>query len=266
MTETKKIIENGAKRKQYSAPALEKGLDLLELLSDELDGLTITEITERLNRSVGELFRMLVVLEQRGYVEIPANSDKYKLTLKMFGLSNKYPPVKKLTLRAKPEMQKLAYQIEQSCHLVIYYAGKGHVVVQQDSPSDRIFSVRLGAEAPLINTCSGHILLAFSAPEMQKIMIEKIPKHHSKMAEKEFYAKLQEITLNGYEKILSEQAHGVTDIGYPIFDHRGDVVAALVVPFLAYLDGSHPISLESAMDYIKQSALEISNSLGYQNI
>ncbi len=266
MTETKKNIENTTKRKQYSAPAPEKGLDLLELLSQELNGLTIGEITKRLNRSVGELFRMLVVLEQRGYVELPQNTDKYKLTLKMFGLSNRYPPVKKLTLLAKPEMQKLAYQIEQSCHLAIYYGGKGQVIVQQDSPSDRVFSVRLGAEAPLINTCSGHILLAFSLPEMQKIMISKIPAHHPKIVKGEFYEKLQKIALQGYEKILSEQAHGVTDIGYPIFDHNGDVVAALVVPFLAYLDGSHPIELESAMEFIRQSALQISNLLGYQNI
>lgn len=62
-------------RKVYSAPALEKGLDLLELLANEADGLNISEITRRLNKSVGELFRMLVVLEQRGYVEMSSGSD-----------------------------------------------------------------------------------------------------------------------------------------------------------------------------------------------
>ena len=39
MTEKKTTKETGSRKKHYSAPALEKGLDLLELLSYEVDGL-----------------------------------------------------------------------------------------------------------------------------------------------------------------------------------------------------------------------------------
>ena len=264
MTEKKEKNSVNSGKKQYSAPALEKGLDLLELLSTEIDGLSIGEITKRLDRTVGELFRMLVVLEQRGYVELASNSDKYKLTLKMFGLSNQHPPIKKLTTIAKPIIQELTYHIEQSCHLVIYYEGKGHVLVQQDSPSERIFSVRLGAEAPLITTCSGHILLAFSNAKMQKIMLDKIPEHHPKLFDSSFKNKLKTIKDQGYEKILSEQIQGVIDVGYPVFDHNGDVVAALAVPFLEYLDGSHKVSFASAQKKIAAAADNISLNLGYQ--
>ena len=43
----------------YSAPALEKGLDILELLAGEAEGLSQAAIAERLGRSTGEIFRML---------------------------------------------------------------------------------------------------------------------------------------------------------------------------------------------------------------
>ncbi len=76
---------------------------------------------------------MLVVLEQRGYVSLPSGSDRYALTLQLFNLAHRFPPVKRLTKIAGPILQKLSYEIDQSCHLVIYYEGKGHVVVQQDS-------------------------------------------------------------------------------------------------------------------------------------
>ena len=42
----------------YAAPALEKGLDILELLSRQEAGLTRRDIAERLGRSVSEVFRL----------------------------------------------------------------------------------------------------------------------------------------------------------------------------------------------------------------
>src|SRR5215472_10472639 len=52
----------------YAAPALEKGLDILELLGRQRDGLTKSQLARSLDRSASEIFRMLVCLEQRGYV------------------------------------------------------------------------------------------------------------------------------------------------------------------------------------------------------
>jgi DNA-binding IclR family transcriptional regulator len=265
MTEKNITKETNSRKKHYSAPALEKGLDLLELLSYEIDGLNIAEITRRLDKSVGELFRMLAVLEQRGYIELPTGSDKYRLTLKMFSLSNRFPPIKRLTSLANPLMQSLSYTIEQSCHLVIYYEGKGHVVVQQDSPSTRVFSVRLGAEAPLMNTCSGHLLLAYSSPEKRELMLKRIPKSHPKPNQKALKSILKQVENQGFENIISVQAQGVEDIGYPVFDNTGQVAAALVVPFLGFLDGSHSVNADSAHEKIKATADEISRLLGFDN-
>ncbi|WP_371186029.1 IclR family transcriptional regulator [Thalassotalea maritima] len=264
MTEDTKGKEAGVKKKQYSAPALEKGLDLLELLSSEVDGLNIAEITSRLNKSVGELFRMLAVLEQRGYIETSKDSDKYRLTLRMFNLANRFPPIKRLTSLANPLMRKLSYAIEQSCHLVIYYEGKGHVVVQQDSPSARIFSVRLGAEAPLVNTCSGHLLLAFSDDEKREVMLNRVPKNHPKPNKKELKTILERVQEQGFESIVSAQTLGVTDVGYPIYDDTGQIAAALVVPFIGSLGDSQIIDAESAKVNIKATADEMSKLLGFE--
>ncbi|GAC16472.1 IclR family transcriptional regulator [Aliiglaciecola lipolytica] len=256
--------EATAKRKTYSAPALEKGLDILELLAGEADGLNISEITQRLNRSVGELFRMLVVLQQRGYVSLENGSDRYRLTLKIFGLAHRFPPVKRLTSISAPILQRLSYDIEQSCHLVIYYEGRGHVVVQQDSPSARVFSVRLGAEAPLLNTCSGHLLLSFADQNTRKQMLTRIPSQHHTDDEFDLEKVLAKVQSQGFESIQSAQAQGIQDVGYPVFDYRDQVIAALVVPFFEYFDGSRHTSIKEAHRYIKQAAMDISTSLGYE--
>lgn len=257
--ETKNIVKN---RKIYSAPALEKGLDILELLASEANGLNISEVTKKLGRSVGELFRMLMVLEQRNYIEIASDSDRYRLTLKMFGVANRFPPMKKLTIESAPILQLLASDIGQSCHIVVHYRGKGHVVVQQEPPLERVFSVRLGAEVPLINSCSGHVLLAFSGGKQSASMIDNIPDHHQKPEMVKLEHVLDRVRKQGFESILSAQTQGVKDVGYPIFDHHGNIVAVLSVPFLEYIDGSHKLSFLESKFKIKDAAEKISMRLG----
>ena len=60
----------------YRAPALEKGLDILELLADRPEGLSQSEIARALGRTVGEIFRMLNCLVERGFLSIQRPSDR----------------------------------------------------------------------------------------------------------------------------------------------------------------------------------------------
>ena len=53
---------------RYRAPALDKGLDILELLAGVDGGLTQAEIAKKLDRSPNEFYRMLDRLVRRGYV------------------------------------------------------------------------------------------------------------------------------------------------------------------------------------------------------
>src|SRR5215831_7001214 len=54
-------VESAPKTSRYRAPALEKGLDVIELLAAEKSPLNLSAISQRLGRSSGELFRMLQV-------------------------------------------------------------------------------------------------------------------------------------------------------------------------------------------------------------
>ncbi|MEO1244352.1 MAG: IclR family transcriptional regulator [Pseudomonadota bacterium] len=254
----------GKRKKEYSAPALEKGLDILEVLSSKNDGLTSKEISAALGKPMGQLFRMLVVLQQRGYVTYDAQSERYSLTLRIFDIANRLAPVRKLTQAATPLIRELSDTIQQSCHVVIYYDGKGHIVVQQDSPSERILVVRLGAEAPLADTCSGHVLLAYADDEQRAKMLAAIPGYHRKLSKTAAKKITERVRSAGYESIQSAQIQGVRDIGFPIFDHMGRCVAALVVPFLEYLDSSHPVKVKEARGMIQQTALLVSERLGHQ--
>ncbi len=251
------------RRKTYTAPALAKGLDILELMASEPGRLSLGQIADKLGRSKGEIFRMLVVLNDRDYIYLDRESETYGMTLKLFALTHRQPRIQRLSSAAAPAMSKLVQTIEQSCHLVIHYQGRGIVVVQQSSPADRGLNVRLGADASLANSCSGRILLAFSSLEERRRMLNearpKPPVHRAELKQA-----LSLVLKQGFEVVESEQVQGVKDIGYPVFDYSGTISAALVVPFLEHLDSSHKVDLEQARQHLAAAATDISDALGHR--
>ena len=266
MIKKKLVSSSSARRRSYTAPALSKGLDILELMTSETEGLTLGEVADKLGRSKGEIFRMLTILEDRNYIYRLSESDTYMLTLKLFELVHRHSYVKRLSSTVEPVMRKLVRAIEQSCHLVIYFNGRGIIIAQQDSPGERGLNVRLGATAPLPNTCSGHILLAFAEPEQRREMLaEQAPRHKKILTAKAADNMAERIRQQGFEQIESGQIQGVIDIGYPVYDYSGKVAAALVVPFLEYLDGSHRVSFEEAGKHLESAAATVSSALGYQS-
>lgn len=86
---------------RYRAPALDKGLDILELLARTDGGLTQVEIAKALGKSPNEFYRMLDRLVRRGYVQ-RQDGDRFTLTLKMFGLAHFHQPVRRLVSFAAP--------------------------------------------------------------------------------------------------------------------------------------------------------------------
>ncbi len=79
------------RRAAYSAPALEKGLDIIELLAAAPEPLSTRQIAEQLGRSKNEIFRMVFVLVERGYLSRDAATDVLTLSNRLFELGMRTP-------------------------------------------------------------------------------------------------------------------------------------------------------------------------------
>ncbi|KXI29096.1 IclR family transcriptional regulator [Paraglaciecola hydrolytica] len=244
---------------KYAAPALEKGLDILELLAGEPEGLKLKDIALSLKKSVSEVFRMVLVLERRTYLKFDADSDRYSLSMKLFEIAHQHVPVQKLVKAASLEMEKLAKNIEQSCHLTINSNNHVLVIVQKDSPMDKLISIRLGAKSPLLNSCSGHIFIAFSKEEQQQRILELLAVDATKG---ELANVISVVRNQGFERMLSKQIQGVEDIGFPVYGYENELVACLVVPYLHYIGDLNTVNINSAIAATKETAINISRKLG----
>jgi DNA-binding IclR family transcriptional regulator len=117
----------------YSAPALEKGLDILELLSKSESGLSQQEIAANLGRNLNEIYRMLTCLVERNYISTQAG--KYALTSKLFQLSHFHPPTYRLLSESIPVMEKLSAAILFPCDLRVYNNGVQTVIAAIQPPN-----------------------------------------------------------------------------------------------------------------------------------
>lgn len=261
MPDRKTTDADDPKAPAYSAPALEKGIDVIELLGTEPSGLSIGEMATRMGRSISELFRVVVVLERRGWLHKDATNDRYRVTYKLLEVAHRATPAQELTHAAAPLMHALAAAVEQSCHLVVLNetqsGARGLIVLRQESPGQTSFAVRLGTSIDLATNCSGHVLLAFASDERRAELLAGVK------GAKAVLARLDHVRGSGHECIPSARMNGVSDMRCPIYGFDGQVVAALTVPFLEAIDEAPHVGSAETLLLLKETAARLSTALGW---
>lgn len=244
---------------KYRAPALEKGLDIIELLAESVDGLAQKSIAQALERSQSEIYRMLTTLVRRGYVVRSSEDDHYSLSLKIFALAQRHPPVGRLLDVAPARMRVLSRRAWQSSHLVMESNGDIVVVASAESPGNWGLALRVGSVIGLGNTGSGRVLAAFRTDEEIEEMISL---HRPSVGEPpldkmEFRAHIERIREFGYERMPSATTVGVTNLSFPVLDQTGRSIASLSCPFLERIDAHDVPSLDQAQRMFQELAEEL---------
>lgn len=217
----------------YSAPALEKGLEIIELLAQAQEPLSTRAIADRLGRSKGEIFRMVFVLVERGYLLRDPVTDELTLSNRLFELGMRTPRSRQLVEVAAPAMEHLSERIGQSSHLVVVNRGETVVIAAAVGGADLSFTLRLGYRRSALEATSGQIILAFQDKDRRARMIEDALESADVAIDlAAFEARLDAIAARGHLVAQSHDVVGVTDIGAPILGRHGRAMAAIVVPYL----------------------------------
>ncbi|MET3592062.1 MULTISPECIES: IclR family transcriptional regulator [Mesorhizobium] len=247
---------------RYRAPALDKGLDILELLASVDGGLTQAEIAKRLDRSPNEFYRMLDRLVKRGYVTRP-DGDRYSLTLKLFGLGQLHAPVRRLVSYATSIMRELAETTWQANQLVVFDRGSAVVIAQQEAPRYWGISIRVGSHISLFDTGSGHVLLAFRSPEEREMMIaEHLRSNEEMKLSPDFFARLDQVRDRGYEMMASLQTAGVYNLSAPVLGPDGRGIAALTIPYITLVNAPAAPDITRTITLLQAAAARLSQLAG----
>lgn len=245
-----------AKTSRYRAPALEKGLDVIELLAAEKSPLNLSAISQRLGRSAGELFRMLQVLEFKGFITQAEHGAGYVLTNKLFALAMAQAPMRTLVETALPVMRRLAQDIGQSCHIAVASEDQIVVVTRIERPGDLGFSVRIGYRRDITRATSGLVLFAYQNEETRRAWLRRCRLKGE--AAEEFVARADAVRNRGHHEAASDFVRGIVDLSAPIL--RGDIaIAALTIPFVH----SNPLVMDmhKAAEHVRAAAAQISSDI-----
>lgn len=249
---------------KYRAPALEKGLDILELLAKHASGLTQAEVAKALGRSANEIYRMLTVLVHRGYISMSSEGDRYQLSMKLFTLAHRHPPMRRLVDQALPLMRKAAEMAQQSCHISIYDRREIIISSVVNSPATFGLSLRVGAIVGLYNTGSGRALAAFCSIQKRAEMIKnhQLVGGEPEMKRTKFESILDDIAKHGYVEMPSETTVGITNLAFPIFGPNEEAIAVLNCPFLKRIDKHSAPEINEVKSIFAGVAQQLSNSFG----
>ena len=152
----------------YKAPALEKGLDILEFLAASNSPQSLSEVALGLKRTSSQIFRMLLALERRGYVFRDPGSGKYDLSLKLYSIARSHHYLDLLLQVGRQPMRDLSEQLRESCFLAILDGKELLILAGTPAPGPLLVHVKFGERVPWDQTTAGRLLAAFMPADQRR--------------------------------------------------------------------------------------------------
>ena len=159
---------------------------------------------------------MLDVLVQRGFLtRLPDTT--YALTLRLFELAHRHPPVDRLLDVAVPHMQALARRTGQSNHLSVHHDARLVVLARAEPPEPMSCLVRQGAHFAFHDDrVSARVITAFQSGERHdQYLDELLGERRSAARRRSLEQRLEQIRSRGYDEGPSDTVGGVVDVCFP---------------------------------------------------
>ena len=215
----------------YLVPALERGLNILEILSEHPGGLMMNEMKE-LNLPSASLYRMLVTLSERGYI-VKDSSDRYRLGRKLLSLGYKALDNSNLIETSAAFQRELRNAVNETVALGVICNAEGVVIDTVRSEQAVCVYVQIGHHFPLHTAAPAKAVLAFLPAAEQAQLLDKIvfTKFTSRTItdKTKFLNELKKIKNSGVAFDIGEEISDLRCVAAPIFDSRSYPAAAIWV-------------------------------------
>lgn len=252
-----------------TAPALERGINVMELLASEDVPQSFSAILAALNIPRASLVRILNTLHKRGMIERIEESGHYRLGLKLLYLGHRLLEKTELRSVAWSFMQQLSKLFGETVELSTLDRDQLVLIEQIEGPGEvRVYS-RVGAAYPYFHAVSvGKIYLAHMEPPRRRHILDKVGlpgvTNWTITNHDEIDREIRSVRERGYAVEDQELRKGVRRVAAPIYDHNGRVAGCLSV--------AAPIFRMEVEDFpkigekVKEMAGEVSLALGGRNV
>lgn len=145
---------------QYVAAALDRGLQLLEILNDARAALPLAEIARRMGLSRGVAFRLAHTLERRGYLERVDQVPSYRPGVRVMTLGFSYLRSLSLPELTRPCLERLRDATDASVHLGVLDGRDVFYVARIAARHGVVSYIDIGDRSPAHASAIGQAMLA----------------------------------------------------------------------------------------------------------
>jgi IclR family pca regulon transcriptional regulator len=209
-----------------------RGLAVLRSFGARSPAQTLTEAAERAGLTRAGARRILLTLQQLGYVEtVDGDGRRFRLTPKVLELGFAYLSSLPLWHLAQPDMEALVREIGESCSAAVLEGDD--IVYVLRVPAGKIMEINLGVGSRLPAHCTsmGRVLLAGldDAALAQRLERLTLTAHTARTLTDRaaLLAELQRVRAQGYALVDGELEEGLVSMAAPIVNRSGRVVAAV---------------------------------------
>lgn len=240
---------------------IDRALNILTILSKEQNGLSVSEISEKIDAPKSSTHRILQALVKNRFVSQSYETKKYLIGYKLLTLTNNITKENSLSVAAKPYMKELSEKIKKTITLSILEGESLICIDYEEGPEISMFLIRTGFAMPPHATSAGKAILAYQpdylVKEIFKHSVEKITERTHTDVDA-FLIEMSEVRERGYATVDEELQMGVVGVACPIFDSSGKAVAAIAYTSLKNQEGIN----EQYIEMLKEYAELISSDIG----
>jgi DNA-binding IclR family transcriptional regulator len=248
--------------KTQSVPALERALLILEHLARSRHGVTLSQLTRKLQLPKSTCHALLLTLERCGYAVREEDTGRYRLGTRVYALANMALSGTSLRDQAAPFLYKLMQETGLTVHLAILEQGEAVLIDRIEPSGAPKVATWVGKRMGLHCTALGKALVAYlpEAEVNELVRRQGLLRHNENTiaSMRRLRQACEAVQQSGYAIDDEEEEIGVRCIGAPVFNWKHEVVAAISVSgTTAQLDNMPPLA-----GRVKETAMAISHHLG----
>ncbi len=260
-----------ASRPKNLVQTIERVSSILDILAQNPQGISIRDISSKLNLPKGTTHRLLASLSYFGYVRQDPREKNYFLGLKFIELGQLLLSQIDLRKEAEPFLRDLSEKTKETVHLVILdrneivYIDK---IEANQNPTGLKMASRIGLRNPAHSCAVGKVLLShLTKDELEKIIEEKgLPKRTENTITdpKKLMEHLKTVKIQGYAIDDEENEKGVRCVAAPIFNEVGKAIAAISISAPSFRV-TKKMMQEVLSKEVMDTALKISHRIGFKS-
>ena len=243
-----------------------KGLAVLEWLVRQQRDCRVIEVAQAFNLARSNAHRTLQTLVECGWAVRDEATSTYRPSLRLFELGALVAAAADLSAVTRPHLARLAQASGETIHLAIADGAEIVYLDKFDSPLPVAAYSRIGGRAPAYCVASGKALLAAARLDIRGLrqLLGKLVAHTPNTITdfEALEAELQQTRSRGYAENREEWRLGVCGLGSPVFDARGQAVAAIgmSVPSTRFGRGQ----ARALAEQLVACARDASSAMGYR--